>query len=224
MKYKLTGFADEIAPELDVQLAALNHLGIKNVELRGIDGKSVAEITLEEAKVVHEKLHAAGVAVSAIGSPIGKISINEDFSAHFALFQHVVALCEILGTNYIRMFSFFIPTGENPEKYKGEVMNRLRQMRDYAAEKGIVLLHENEKEIYGDTAPRCLQIMQELYGPHFKAIFDFANFVQCGQNTLSAYEELKPYIAYIHIKDAKGAQVMPAGMGDGNVKEILQQL
>ena len=88
------------------------------------------------------------------------------------------------------------------------------------------MLHENEKEIYGDNAKRCLEIMQEFYGEHFKAVFDFANFVQCNQDTREAYQLLKPYISYIHIKDAKAESgiVVPAGYGDGNVEEILKSL
>ena len=68
--------------------------------------------------------------------------------------------------------------------------------------------------------------MQNFYGDHFKAIFDFANFVQAGQDTLEAYELLKDYIEYIHVKDARmtDGKVMPAGYGDGHVKEILYKL
>ena len=73
---------------------------------------------------------------------------------------------------------------------------------DYASANDTLLLHENEKDIYGAMAPECKKLMDTFYGDHFKAIFDFANFVQCGQDTLEAYEMLKSYIAYIHVKDA----------------------
>lgn len=222
--YQITGFADEIDPSLDVQLAFLNRLGVDYMEIRGVDGKNVSELSLEEARAAQEKLQAAGVSVSAIGSPIGKYSITEDFTPHFDLFRHVAELCGIFKCPYIRMFSFFIPEGKNPEDYREEVLRRLRLMAAYAKEKNLVLLHENEKGIYGDTAPRCLELMQELYCDNFQAVFDFANFIQCGQETLEAYKMLKPYIRYIHVKDAVGPQVVPAGMGEGNVLEILDEL
>ena len=124
------------------------------------------------------------------------------------------------------MFSFFMPEGEDPEKYHDEVFRRVGRMADYAAKHNIILLHENEKEIYGDVADRCRKLMEEFYSDHFKAVFDFANFVQCHQDTKEAYEMLKPYIEYVHVKDAEweSGQVVPAGHGDGNVKEILKEL
>lgn len=72
-------------------------------------------------------------------------------------------------TPYIRMFSFFIPAGETPETYRDEVFERLQKFVDYAKQENVILLHENEKEIYGDNAKRCLEIMKEFYGEHFKA-------------------------------------------------------
>jgi len=125
----------------------------------------------------------------------------------------------------IRMFSFYVPEGKGKE-YKGKVFERLGQFADYARENNVVLLHENEKGIYGEKAAECKEIMDAFRGEHFKAIFDFANFVQADQDTLEAYELLEEDIAYIHVKDAIKAtgQVVPAGMGDGNVEAILKKL
>lgn len=225
-KCRISGFADEIDKSMDVQLELLGKLGVKYIEFRSGDGIGVADYTNEQAKALKEKLDAAGVKVSAVGSPIGKIMITDDFAPHFEVYKHVVELAKIFDTPYIRMFSFFIPEGEDPAQYKDEVMSRIKQFVDYAVEQNVILLHENEKGIYGDVAPRCLELMQNFYGDHFKCTFDFANFVQCKQNTLEAYELLKDYVTYVHIKDAlwDTAQVVPAGMGDGNVKEILSRL
>lgn len=119
-----------------------------------------------------------------------------------------------------------MPEGEEPDKFRDEVMRRMDRMVEYAAGRNVVLLHENEKGIYGDSAARCLDLMKLFYGDHFRCTFDFANFVQCGQDTLEAYEMLRPYISYIHVKDAlrENGDVVPAGAGDGNVAEILNRL
>ncbi|MEG2350273.1 MAG: sugar phosphate isomerase/epimerase family protein [Hungatella sp.] len=222
----ITGFADEIAPDLDVQIRVLKKLGMNHIEMRGVDGKGLVTYSPEEVKTIKDRLDAAGMRLSALGSPIGKIGVLEDFAPHFELFRHTVEIAHIMETPYIRMFSFFIPQGENPSLYRDEVMKRIGAMVDYATEHQVILLHENEKEIYGDVASRCVEIMKEFYGDHMKAVFDFANFVQCGQDTQEAYELLKPYIAYIHIKDAlkRDGSVVPAGMGDGHVAEILKEL
>lgn len=223
-QYHFTGFADEIAESLTEQLAFLNRLGISNMEIRGIDGRNVSELTVEEAKEVKKKLDAAGIKVSAIGSPIGKIGITEEFEPHFQLFKHVLKLAEVFDTANIRIFSFYMPEGEDPGHYREEVLERLGKMIRLAEESGKVLLHENEKGIYGDVAVRCKTLMEELYSEHFGAIFDFANFVQCGQDTEEAYEMLKVYIKYIHVKDALGSEVVPPGHGDGKLLQIFRRL
>lgn len=225
-KIEISGFADEIAEDLETQISVVKKLGISYIEMRGVNGKPLVEHSLEEVKEIKKQLDKHGLKLSSVGSPIGKIQITEDFEEHFELYKKTVEIAKIMETPYIRMFSFFIPTGETPEIYKEQVFERLQRMADYAEKQNVVLLHENEKEIYGDNALRCLEIMQQFYGEHFKAVFDFANFVQCRQDTKEAYELLKPYIAYIHIKDAKAdsGMVVPAGYGDGHVKEILKTL
>ena len=222
----LSGFADEIDTNLDKQIEVITKLGINHIEMRGVNGKGLVEYSLDEVKAIRKILDEHNIHLSSIGSPIGKIKIEDDFEPHFELFRHTVEIAKIMETPYIRMFSFFIDQEKNPEDFRDEVMKRLHRMADYAKEHGVILLHENEKDIYGDIAPRCLEIMKELYSDNFKAVFDFANFVQCKQDTLEAYEMLKPYIAYVHIKDAKWADgsVVPAGTGDGNVKKILGML
>ena len=242
MKYdKISGFADEIAEDVDTQFRVLQKLGIRYFEPRGIDGKNIADLSDEEAQSLKEKMERAGIRVSSIGSPIGKIRLDEDFEEHFKRFQRVVEIAKKLDARYIRMFSFYRPAkpdsavadtaqGEASQEWsaeeRAEVIGRLRRMTAYAKEQDVVLLHENEKDIYGDTAERCEDLMKELSCGHFRAVFDPANFVQCGQDTKEAYEKLKEYIAYVHIKDAflEDGKVVPAGAGDGNVEYILKRL
>lgn len=222
----LTGFGDEIDPSLDTQMRVLDKLNIKHIEMRGVDGKNFVEYTEGEAREIKRRLDEKGFSLSAVGSPIGKIRISEEFAPHMELFKHTVALAHIMDTPNIRIFSFYGPEGGSPLSYREKVMDQLGQFAEYAAANDVVLLHENEKDIYGEMAEGCLDIMKQFYGEHFKAVFDFANFVQVHQDTLEAYETLKPYIAYVHVKDAvwENRSVVPAGFGDGNVKEILGKL
>ena len=225
-KIELSGFADEINPQLDEQIRVLKKLGMHYVEMRGANGKGLVEYPLDEVEKIKEQLDENDIHLSSVGSPIGKIQITDDFEDHFKLFCHTVNIAHVMEVPYIRMFSFFMPEGEDPEKYHDEVFRRVGRMADYAVKHNVILLHENEKEIYGDVADRCRKLMEEFYSDHFKAVFDFANFVQCHQDTKEAYEMLKPYIEYVHVKDAEweSGHVVPAGHGDGNVKEILKML
>ncbi len=224
---KISGFSDEIAEETDVQFTVLNKLNIRYFEPRGIDGKNISQLSAEEAGALKEKMDRFGIQASSIGSPIGKVRLSEPFEEHFRLFLHVVEIAGILGAKYIRIFSFYHDGGSVwTAEEREEVLKRLRRMISCAEENDVILLHENEKDIYGDTADRCADLMKELYGSHFKAVFDPANFVQCGEDTEYAYGLLKDYIAYMHIKDAlyENGRVMPAGRGEGRVEFILKSL
>ena len=192
MYEKLSGFSDEIHPSVDVQFQVLRKLGINYFEPRGIDGKSISELTDAEVSTLRDKMERNGIRVSSIGSPIGKVNLKEPFSGHFALFQRVVEIAKQLDAAYIRMFSFYHDGGDvwTPQE-RGEVLARLREMIGYAREKGVVLLHENEKGIYGDTADRCADLMEELGCDSFRAVFDPANFVQCRQDTELSKSSLK---------------------------------
>ena len=222
---KISGFADEIAQELDVQIEAVSRLGIQFIEMRGVDGNNLIYHSDAKVKEIKQKLEDAGIKLSALGSPLGKIGIEDPFEPHFEEFKRACEIAHRMDTKNIRMFSFYIPEGKEKE-YKGKVFDRLGRFADYAGRNDIVLLHENEKGIYGAKAPECLEIMKKLGSDHFRAIFDFANFVQCGQDTLEAYDLLKDYVDYIHVKDARkeNGTVVPVGYGDGNVEAILKKL
>ena len=222
----LSGFSDEIAPELDLQLAALQEWDVTHLELRAADGVNVSDFTPEKVREVKAKLEAAGISVSSIGSPLGKIGIQEDFAPHLDKLKRTLEIQKELGAPYVRMFSFYIPQDQNLADFREEVLDRLGRMVEEAKAWDSVLLHENEKDIYGDNASRCKELMDAFYGPHFQAVFDFANFVQVGQETLPAYELLKPYVTYVHVKDAQWGTgtVVPASQGDGHVGEILADL
>ena len=218
---KIYAFADEASPNIDEQIIALKRNGLNGLEIRNVDGVNVSDITVEKAKEVKHKLQENGLITWSIGSPIGKIDIEkDDFSAHTEKLKHTLEIAEILGAENIRLFSFFIPKDENPADYKEEVINRLGTFLDLAKGTGITLCHENEKGIYGDIPERCLELHKAL--PEMPAIFDPANYIQCGADTLKAWEALSGYVKYLHIKDAlKDGNVVPAGKGIGNLPFIL---
>ena len=192
---------------------------IPYLEIRGVDGVNIADLTKEKAREIRQRLDAEGFSVWSLGSPYGKISITEDFAPHLDLFKRGLELADILNAKHIRLFSFYVPAGE-ASAYRNAVMERLFAFLDAAAGRGILLCHENEKGIYGDTAPRCAEIHREF--PDIRAVFDPANFVQCGQDTKEAWELLSPYVEYMHIKDALAdGFVVPAGKGIGNIPFLL---
>lgn len=214
-------FADEASAMIEEQIAAMKRNGLQGIEIRNVDGTNISDLSLEKAREVYKKMKEADLLVWSLGSPIGKIDIEtDDFEAELEKFKHTLEIAKVLDCKNIRMFSFYIPHGKEPADYKKEVIRRLRLFVEIAKDSGIELCHENEKGIYGDNAMRCLEIFKEV--PELKGIFDPANFVQSGQDTKEAWELLRPYIKYLHIKDAlKDGNVVPAGQGIGNLQYIM---
>lgn len=221
-KVRIYGFADEASPRIDGQIDALVRNRMDGLEIRNVDGENVSDISLEKAREVRRKLEAAGLAIWSIGSPIGKIDIaRDDFPSHLDKLRHTLDIAEILGARRVRMFSFYIPAGDDPAAWRDEVLERLNRMADLAEDAGIQLCHENEKGIYGDNAPRCLDIHRSV--PRLAGVFDPANFIQTGQDVAEAWEALKPYVDYMHVKDAMAdGSVVPAGRGIGSLAGILR--
>jgi sugar phosphate isomerase/epimerase len=225
--WTLSAFADEISPDLDQQLETLAGESIRHLEFRGVWKKNVLDLSDAEIDTVKARLTHSGVAVSSIGSPIGKISIADDFAPHLARFQRAIQVAHTLDAPFIRIFSFFMPAGQDPARYRDEVLDRMGRLVQAAEGSGVTLVHENEKEIYGDTPARCLDILTQIDSPILRAAWDPANFVQCGVRPHSeGYDALRPFIAYVHVKDAllDSGQVVPAGQGDGELRETIAAL
>ena len=201
----ISGFADEISSDFNKQLETVTDLGMHYISLRSADGKGIADYTAEEVKeTLLPKLERAGVKVSSLGSPIGKVGIRDEegFAKQLIQLDALCQICKVLDCKYIRMFSFYMPEGEKPEDYRDEVIEKLKKFIEIARKYQVVLIHENEKDIYGDIGSRCKDLMDTLGEDCFKSAFDFANFVQCGEDTKACWELLKSSVAYIHIKDA----------------------
>jgi sugar phosphate isomerase/epimerase len=219
---KIYAFADEASPMIDRQIAAMKRNRLSGLEIRNVDGTNVSDISLEKAAEVKKKLDDNGLCVWSVGSPIGKTDINGDFKADIESFKHTLEVARVLNTENIRIFSFYVPQDKDPSDFKNEVIDRLGKFAEIADGSGVTLCHENEKGIYGDTAERCLDILKAV--PEIQGIFDPANFIQCGVDTIKAWDMLGGRIKYMHIKDAMpDGSVVPAGFGSGNVKEIVHR-
>ncbi len=233
---RLSAFADEISPSPDEQVAVLAREGIHYLDLRSMWSINVLDLSDEQIRSIQDTLKAHHIQVAAIGSPIGKVPIDSPFEAELQRLERAITVARALNTPYIRIFSYYPPTatseaGSAPAAYRGEVMRRMRALIERAREAGITLLHENEKDIYGDTIARCVDLLHELSdmqggNQHLQAAFDPANFIQCGQTPFpDAYEALRPWLAYVHIKDAlPDGRVVAAGEGIAHWPELLERL
>ncbi len=217
----LSAFADEYSASFDEQLLALQSFNIKNIELRHLNGKNISVLLERDIKEAKKMLDHYGISASAIGSPLGKISLDGNMSAHLEVARQIFSYANILGTDFIRIFSFYPPNGRSITDMRSQVFCALEAMLKLADEYGVVLCHENEAKIYGDIPCRCREIVDYFDG-RIKCVFDMGNFVLEGVDPLSAYDTLKKDIAYFHIKDAlyEGA-IVPPGKGNAQIKAII---
>jgi 3-dehydroshikimate dehydratase len=220
----LSGFADEIDADPTAQIDTLSRTGVRHLELRGINGKGVLDLDNNEIGQLHDALGQAGIGVSSIGSPIGKVQIRSDLEAHFERFCTALERADQFDASFVRIFSFY-HRDETAESCRDLVIEQLTRMAAAAEAADRVLLHENEKDIYGDTPQRCADLIESVASPYLRAAFDPANFIQCGVDTRQAWEKLRKHTVYFHVKDALAAsgRVVPAGVGDADWPWLLEQ-
>jgi sugar phosphate isomerase/epimerase len=225
--WTLTGFADEISPELEEQLETLAQESMGYMELRSAWNTNVLDLSDDELDRIKAATAQRGIGISSIGSPIGKVPVTDPFGPHLERFRRALYAADVMESPYVRVFSFFVPEGQEPGHYREEVIDRMGIMAGEAENAGVTLLHENEKEIYGDVPSRCLEILAGVGSPALRAAWDAANFVQCGVRPYTeGYASLRPYVEYVHVKDALfgSDSVVPAGEGDGQLPDTLSAL
>ncbi len=225
--WTLSGFVDEISADFTEQCRVASGLGLSYVELRSAWGINILDLDRDQLATMKETLAEHDLEVSSIGSPIGKIFIDEPFPPHLQRMRHAAEVAHLFGAPYIRIFSFFLRPGADPADHRDEVIDRMRALARVAEEADLILLHENEKEIYGDVPARCLDIVRSVGSPHLRLAWDPANFVQVGVRPYTeGYAILRPHVEYVQIKDARAADgtVVTAGNGDGEVAETMRAL
>lgn len=209
---KLCAFADEASAELQGQIDALHRNNISLIEIRGVDGENIKDISYSKIKEIRTRLRENNIEVWSLGSPVGKFKTDDNFDKQVDDFKRLCEYAQILDCRRIRMFSFY-------SKNEKDVFACLEKFCSVVPD-NVIMCHENEKGIFGDDYESCVKIHKSF--PKIKSVFDPANFVQCDVDTLKAWENLSPYIEYMHVKDAlKDKSVVPAGYGIGNVEKII---
>jgi sugar phosphate isomerase/epimerase len=223
----ISAFADEISQNPQEQMDALDANGIKFVELRGAFGLNVMKFSEAQCKDLKQQFADRGVGVSCIGSPIGKVKIDDDYRKHFDDFKHAVDLAEFFGAKYIRIFSYYPPEGDNVGQYRGEIISRLSEKLNYISGRDVTLVLENEKDLFGAFPEHCAYLHAALPSKQLQMAFDPANFVNMDVQDVykTCWLPLRPNVGYFHIKDFKYGEeekAVPAGTGDGCIPDILR--
>jgi 3-dehydroshikimate dehydratase len=221
--FTLSAFADEISPDPQEQIDVLARCGVRHIELRSILKTNVLDLTDLQVAELKSLLDKNGFRLSAIGSPVGKVKIDQPFDPHLKRFERAVELCKVFGTPNIRVFSYYKPDADDWAKWRGEVLVRMWEQVLRAEKAGVRLLHENEHNIYGDDPRRVVDLLQTVDGPHLRAVYDAANYVFCGYDPWQGWQMTKPWTAHLHIKDwvAGARHGSLAGEGQGRLPEVI---
>jgi sugar phosphate isomerase/epimerase len=225
--FRLSAFADEIGPDPEQQLDVLAACGIRHLELRSILKTNVLDLTDLQVSELKSLLDRRGVTLSALGSPIGKIPIDQPFEPHLQRFRRALDLCRAFGTTNVRIFSYYRTEHGEWDDWRREVLDRTWQKVALAEKAGVRLLHENEHRIYGDDPERVKDLMEtvleQVDGPWLGAVYDPANYVFCGFDPWRAWQMTKPWTVHFHVKDwvAGEAHGRVPGEGQGRIPEVM---
>jgi sugar phosphate isomerase/epimerase len=231
----LSAFADEISPDPREQLDTLKVCRVRHIEFRSIHKTNVLALSDEQIREFKKLLDGEGFKLSALGSPIGKVAIDSPFEPHLDKFKRAIELCGVLDTPNIRIFSYY-PPGNDPNfdpanwpQHRDEVMRRMRAKAEIAATNKIVLFHENEHRIYGDSPDRVADLLSTVNIPALRAAYDAANYTYGNFDPVEGWEKTKQYTSHFHIKDwKKGGHAagheygVIAGTGDGNIAHSIR--
>lgn len=228
--FTLSAFADEISPDPREQVAVLKGCNVRHIEFRSIHKTNVLALTDAQIKEFKALLDSEGFKLSAIGSPVGKIAIDSPFEPHLDKLKRAIELCGVFGTPNIRVFSFYPPGNDhnfdlkNWPAHRDEVVRRMRAMAELAAASKVVLFHENEHRIFGDSPDRVRDVLASVNSPSLRAAYDAANYAYCDYDPVEGWEKTKEFTSHFHIKDWKRGgpaagheHGVIAGTGDGNI-------
>jgi sugar phosphate isomerase/epimerase len=221
--FTLSAFADEISPDPQEQVDVLGACGVRHIELRSIHKTNVLDLTDLQVREFKSLLDRHGFRLSAIGSPIGKVKIDQPFEPHRKRFERALELCRVFSTTNIRVFSYYKPEETTWEQWRGEVMDRMAQKVRLAEKAGVRLVHENEHAIYGDSPERVVDLLRAIDSPALRAVYDAANYVFCGFDPWEGWQKTKAWTAHFHIKDwvAGEKHGCLAGTGQGRLPEVM---
>jgi sugar phosphate isomerase/epimerase len=223
--FTLSAFADEIDPSPEKQIEVLEHCGVHHIELRSILHTNVLDLTDLQVRELKALLDQHGIRLSAIGSPIGKVGIDQPIEPHLKRFERALELCKVFDTPNVRIFSYYRPAGSDWSAWRDEVMARMGEKVRRAERAGVRLLHENEHNIYGDSPERVVDLLQTINSPHLRAVYDAANYVFCGYDPWEGWQKTRAWTAHFHIKDwiAGEKHGCLAGKGQGRLPDVIAE-
>lgn len=230
---RLGVITDEVSSDILTALDFAAARGLKHVELRSIDSRNVLALSDEEADRIHEEAERRGLFVSCVASPVFKCALDASRpvaegdrfnqeertpAEHFAMLERAMELAERLGTNRIRIFSFWRES-EPIERFEAEIVRYLARAAELAESRGILLLLENEPSCNGGFAAEVARLTAAVDSPALRVLWDPGNEQYGNRPSFpDGYAAVRGLLAHVHLKDvaidgAGKPRAMPIGSG-----------
>ncbi len=227
---QFTGIADEAGKPVETQIRAHKELGWKYIELRDTGEKCVTDIPEEEFDRILGLLGDAGLQVSCFASQIGNWSrkITGNFEIDKTELARAIPRMQKAGTRFIRIMSW-TQGDASMKEWKSEALRRLRELAKMAEGSGVMLAHENCSGWASEGPAETIEMLDTIDSPALTALYDTANPLSRGQDSMAYVRGVKDRAAYVHVKDWKiepdgsGHGVYP-GEGDSVLRQQLAEL
>lgn len=236
----LAVITDEISEDLRHALAVCTDLGIRDVELRSIDGASIVDKTDTQIADIRALLTDGGFRVVNIASPFLKTHISDDQVAvgnvhsakslsreqHWDVLKRSLNIAHALDVPMVRAFSFW--RVQNPESVREDILETLTKATEMAKNAGKTLGLENEHACNIGDGLEAKWYLDRITDPALGLIWDPGNIAALGHLPDRAqYRAVAHRIAHVHVKDADAipfTTFVPPGQGVCDWEQQLRWL
>lgn len=160
------------------------------------------DLNPDVAKACREKCEELGLTVAA--ACIGADFINKYSDDEKAQLYKAIDFTAILGASNMR---HDITSGIKGRKYSigyddalEIVVPRIRELADYAEQKGVGTMTENHG-FFSQDVLRVEKLINTVAHPNFGALVDIGNFVCADEDPVRSVAILAPYAKHVHAKD-----------------------
>ena len=211
---------DEVSQDLSAALKLAKDYRLDAVEIRSVEEKNPFQMTQEDFRKIRAQADEAGLAVCCVASPFFKCDFFDEsaIAAHMEGLRRAIQGAQIMGAHLIRGFAFWRAEGTA----FAQIAERFHPVTELLEREDMTMVLESEPSVNTGNMSQLAQLLAIIHHPRIRALYDPGNEI-CDPAAppphLEGYEQLRPWIAHVHIKDMARTQdgYAPACIGKGDV-------
>jgi len=215
---KLSAITDEISQDFGHALDVMREYGLAHAELRGLWNTNIADLDAAQTARAKDALAARDMQVCCLSTPVYKCDLDSDAGSvrgrmHLAqarglgeqmeVLRRCCGLAHAFGTDLIRVFTFW-RKGPLTPAIEERIVDAFAEPARIAEQEGVTLVLENEHACFVGTGAEAARILSAIDNPRVRACWDPGNAFVAGETPYPArFEEIRPFLAHVHVKDAR---------------------